>query len=105
MHTEVRVRRGPLFQFALKLPVGYTLTHLAATPEDAVASSEVAGGNVTVEFARPLGAGEAVELTLDFRGPTLLPIAQRVPVPAFTPLRPPKTSKAASPMGVFTGPG
>ena len=87
LHTEVRARRGPLFQFALKPPAGYALARVAATPEDAAASSETVGGNVVVEFARPLAAGQVAELSFEFRGPALAPVAQRVAVPAFTPLR------------------
>ena len=87
VRVEVRVRRGPLFQLALKVPPGYAFARLASVPDQLVASSEVSGGAVAVEFARPLTAGQTATLTFELTGPRLALTEQQLAFPAFTPVR------------------
>jgi hypothetical protein len=66
----VRVRRGPLFQIAVRPPKGYDLDAAACGPEELVSHvSERADGAQVIELARPLAAGQEAELHLEFRGP------------------------------------
>jgi hypothetical protein len=87
LRVEVRVRRGPLFQFALRPPAGYSLARQTGAPDGVAVSSELSGGRVAVEFARPLAAGQSAELIFEFRSPALPPGAHQLPFPALTPLR------------------
>jgi hypothetical protein len=100
VRVGVRVRRGPLFQIAVKVPPGYTLGRATAIPDDLVASTRSTGGTVLVEFAHPLGTGQGAEFAFEFRGPALGPVTQRVAFPVFTPLGP---AERAGVLGVFPG--
>jgi hypothetical protein len=100
VRVGVRVRRGPLFQLAVKMPPGYTFARVAPLPDNLVASTHTAGRDVVVEFARPLGSGQGAEFTFEFRGPALGPGAQRVAFPAFAPL---DAAERAGAFGVFLG--
>jgi hypothetical protein len=82
----VQVRRGSLFQLALKQPKGYTFTRVASNPDELVSYTTSAGGTTTVEFARPLTSGQTAEFTFEFQGPILTSNSQRLAFPAFTPL-------------------
>lgn len=86
VRVGVLVRRGALFQLAVKAPDGYTLRRVGAVPEALVAYSGFAARTATAEFARPLTAGDSAELTFEFRGPALAPGSHQLPFPAFTPL-------------------
>jgi hypothetical protein len=81
----VRVRRGPLFRLAIRPPPAFAFDQLAAAPEESLGYTGAADGLIDVEFARPLAAGQRVDLQLDFRGPTLTGPAA-LAVPAVTPL-------------------
>src|SRR5262249_44817386 len=86
VRMNIRVRRGPLFHFALRTPTGYTAPRISSTPEDLVAYSGVAGNTVTIEFARPLVTGQAAELMFEFPGPALAAGSNRLAFPAFNPV-------------------
>ena len=81
--VRVRVRRGPLFRVAVRPPPGYALGRAATDPADALATAGPGPtGTTTVEFARPLAAGQDVRLTLEFRGPPVPPgPVARLPFP------------------------
>jgi hypothetical protein len=83
VRVGVRVRRGPLFQFGLRVPAGYTLARVNSSPEELVAYSGTAAGIATVEFARPLSVGQAADLTFEFRGPALGSLPPALPFPVF----------------------
>ncbi|HEX4609780.1 MAG TPA: hypothetical protein VH092_16395, partial [Urbifossiella sp.] len=80
----VKVRRGPLFRIAVRPPPGFDLDRAAAAPADLLGfTGSGAAGAVTVEFARPLAAGQDAEVVLEFRGRPAPPgPVARLPVPA-----------------------
>ncbi|HSQ55289.1 MAG TPA: hypothetical protein VLM40_06045, partial [Gemmata sp.] len=55
-------------------------------PNDLLGSFESIGGTINVEFARPLAAGQSMELLFEFRGPVAAANLQ-LPFPAFIPLK------------------
>jgi hypothetical protein len=82
--VRIAVRRGPLFRVAVQPPPGFALDRAAADPPDLLAFAGAGtGGALTVEFARPLHAGQAADVTLELRGLPLPagPVA-RLPFPA-----------------------
>jgi len=85
VRVGLRVKRGPLFQFALRQPAGYRLVRVTSVPEDAVAAVAAADEQTTVQFGRPLLTGQAAELVFEFDGPRLRPGPQRLAFPAFAP--------------------
>lgn len=82
----VKVRRGPLFGFAVRVPQGYALSRAASVPDERISHSQFANNKVSVEFACPLASNQSVELVFEFRGPALSPGRNRLPFPAFTPV-------------------
>src|SRR5205807_2434156 len=70
----VKVRRGPLFQLTFRTPTGATLDRVTATPDDLISDHQLSAASqtVTVEFFRPLAAGQQAEFRLDLRGPAPL---------------------------------
>ncbi|QDU22549.1 hypothetical protein [Urbifossiella limnaea] len=81
--VRLRVRRGPLFRVTVRPTPGFTLGRVTTDPADGLASARPGpAGAVTVEFARPLAAGQEIGLTLEFRGPAVPagPVA-RLPFP------------------------
>jgi len=85
VRMSIRVRRGPVFQFGVTSPAGYSLTRVQSTPDDLIGYSELTAGAVLVEFARPLVTGQTTELVFEFRGPPLAADSLTVPFPRFTP--------------------
>jgi hypothetical protein len=80
--VNVRVRRGPLFQIALRPPAGFQFDRGASGTDELVSHvGALAGGLQVLEFARPLAAGQSAELRLEFRGPGAKPGEPR-PFPA-----------------------
>ena len=55
VRVGVRVRRGTVFQFALRTPPAYAFVGVNSSPEDLAVHSARAGGVVTVEFAAAPG--------------------------------------------------
>ena len=96
----LRVRRGSLFQLAVRAPAGYGFLRASSPLEDLINHTETAGGTTTVEFARPLGAGQTTELDFEFRGPSLA-TAQSMPFPAFVPV---DAVERAGMLGILPGP-
>ena len=78
VRVGVHVRRGPLFQLALKIPPRHRLARVASAPDELVASTQIANETVLVEFARPLGTGQSANFTFEFRGQPPSPEAQRM---------------------------
>lgn len=83
--VAVRVTRGPLFQVSFRTPPGFTLDRVTGTPDDVVGLGSTApGGGATVEFLRPVIAGQRVELRLSFRGQSIPSgVPTRLPLPQF----------------------
>ncbi len=100
VRVGVRVRRGMLFQFGLRVPAEYALARVSSSPDELVAYSGTAAGVATVELARPLTAGQSADLTFEFRGPALAPIPHRLPFPVFAPVGAAERSGA---IGMFSG--
>jgi len=86
LRVTLRVRRGPMFGFAMKIPTGYTFSRVASTPDELVSYTGSNANTLMIEFARPLTTNQSAELHLEFRGPGLVPGSHRLPIPAFTPL-------------------
>jgi hypothetical protein len=86
VRVGLQVRRGPLFQFTLHPPSGYSLARVSSTPDELVSYTATSGTGVTVEFAHPLGSGQSAELAFDFSGPALSSGTHRLPFPAFIPV-------------------
>ena len=83
----LHVRRGPLFQFTLRTPPGFTANRVVGVPDNLVSHSGPTPGGVVVEFARPLVAGQEVELRFDLRGPPLPTVGTvRLPFPQLGPV-------------------
>jgi hypothetical protein len=80
----VRPRRGPLFGLTVRTPPGFDADRVATAPDDRVAYSGPAadGPGVAVEFARPVAAGQSLNLLLTLRGPAVPAGAARFPFPA-----------------------
>ncbi len=102
--VRVRVRRGPLFRLTARPPHGYAFGRAATDPADALATAGPGpAGAVTVEFSRPLVAGQELKLTLEFRGPAIPPgPVARLPFPGVGLLG--AAERQGSVRG-FTGPG
>ncbi len=67
--VSVRVRRGPLFQLAVRPPAGLALDRGSLGADDLVSHiGPLINGHHVLEFARPLAAGQLAELRLEFRG-------------------------------------
>lgn len=86
LRVGVKVRRGPLFAFALRLPQEFSLSRVDSLPDDLVSHSQFSNGKVSVEFSRPLTTGQAAELLFEFRGPDLAAGRNRLPFPVFSPV-------------------
>jgi hypothetical protein len=86
LRVALRVRRGPVFSFALRVPQGYSLGRVTSVPDELISYSQFTNGKVLVEFARPLTTGQSAELVFEFRGPDLPPGRHRLPFPVFTPV-------------------
>lgn len=72
--VDVRVRRGPLFQLALRPPPGYVLDRKPVAIHERVSYvGPPTGGTQMVEFVPPLVSGQQLQLHLEFRGPALQP--------------------------------
>ena len=80
----VSVRRGPLFQIRFRAPPEFTLDRVTAKPDDLVFPAR--GPEPVIEFARPVIAGQRVELLLEFRGPPVPTTPARVPFPRVVPV-------------------
>ncbi|HUR55895.1 MAG TPA: hypothetical protein VMZ71_17290, partial [Gemmataceae bacterium] len=80
----VRVARGQLFRLAFRAPPGFAPER--ADPSDLVRHAGPTPSGFAVEFARPLTAGQRVELRFDLRGPGVpggvVPFPQVSPVGA-----------------------
>src|SRR6185436_7917733 len=72
-----------LFRTAFRTSPGFILDRVSSVPEDALAFSGKTASGVEVEFARPLAAGQRVELRFEFRGPALARQAVRLGIPQF----------------------
>jgi hypothetical protein len=76
--VNVRVRRGLLFQLAVRTPPGFVLDRSASGTEELVSHiGALVGGQHVLEFARPLSTGQSAELRLEFREPPAKPGAAR----------------------------
>jgi hypothetical protein len=80
----LQVLRNPLFRLPVRFPMEYAFVRASSPREDLIASASAVGNVATIEFARPLTAGQAAELILEFRGPR--PSARQFAFPAFTPV-------------------
>ena len=81
--VTVRVRRGPLFQIAVRAPPAFALDRGASNSDELVAYvGALTAGQHAVEFARPLAAGQQAEVRLEFRGAGAKP-GEPTPFPAF----------------------
>ena len=90
---KLRVLRGPLTRLTVRVPAGYAVAGVTATPDDGGLTTAVRGNVLTVEPSRPVAGGQTVELRVAFRGPPAVapadpaapsrPVA--VPFPAFGP--------------------
>lgn len=98
--VNLRIRRGTLFQFSLRAPAGYGFIRASATQEDLLSHAESSAGTTTVEFSRPLGAGQSAELTFEFRGPSLAP-GRELAFPAFLPVG---ATERAGVLAILPGP-
>jgi hypothetical protein len=84
----LHVRRGPLFHVAFQAPPGFALGRATASPDDLVVPGDPAarGASPTVEFTRPLLAGQSAEVLLDFAGLPLPAGPVRLPFPYVIPV-------------------
>ena len=97
---SLRIRRGTLFQFALGAPAGYDFIRASSTQEDLISHAESASGTTSIEFSRPLGAGQSAQLTFEFRGPSLATMRQ-LAFPAFLPIG---AAERAGVLAILPGP-
>lgn len=92
VRVNVRVRRGPLFGMTLRTPPGYEPRRASAGTDDVlsfVGNAPSGPHGLVAEFARPLAAGQQVELRFELRGPPLPALAGkslRVPFPRVEPV-------------------
>ncbi|MCE9562954.1 MAG: hypothetical protein K8U57_13000 [Planctomycetes bacterium] len=100
VRVALRVRRGPLFAFALTVPPGYALSRVTSAPDELVSYSGTNANTVVVELARPLTTGQSADLIFEFRGPPLSSGPHRLPFPAFTPVG---ASERVGVLGVYPG--
>ncbi len=86
LRVALRVRRGTLFSFSMKVPPGYTLSRVTSAPDDLVTYSGISANTAMIDFARPLSVGQSAVLNFEFRGPLLPPGRHRFRFPTFSPV-------------------
>lgn len=86
--VTVRPRGGPLFGLTIRTPAGFDLDRAATAPDDRIgyAGPAAGGPGVAVEFTRPVGAGEAVDVLLTLRGPAVPAGPARFPLASVDPV-------------------